>query len=72
MKIKKYIKLPLFFALIAGLTLATFGCDKDDDEPTITCDQATTKLTETGLAFLGDSGNKSKCEAYKAAIQQIA
>jgi membrane-associated HD superfamily phosphohydrolase len=68
---KNQMKFSLLLAFVAIISVTAIGCDKDDDEPTITCDQSTTKATEAALAFVNDATSKSKCEAYKASLQQL-
>lgn len=57
----------MFLSLGMVALLSTGACKKDDDEPALTCDEATTAATAAATAF-ATTRNEANCVTLKTAL----
>jgi hypothetical protein len=62
----------LFATLLLSASFGLLGsCSKGEDEVTNKCDVGAKKVSDAGNAFSADPNNKSKCQVYISAINEM-
>lgn len=68
MKTQLTILRTLVISIILGMTLS---CSKSDPIVTTSCEKNAEKVTNAGTAYAADPTSKTRCEAYKTAVNDF-